>query len=327
MAQKKYQVFISSTYKDLLEERKKVQEILLMADCIPAGMEAFVAANDEQFEVIKKVIDLCDYYVLIIGNRYGSINQTTGLSYTEMEYYYAVSQNIPVLVFAIDENIKVSQDKKEKSAEVIEKLKLFREKAMKNRLASIWKNQGDLAGEVAIAIMKAKSDIVRSGWMRGSDFNPEEDLKKINKLQEENKRLSDENANLQQSIKELTTVNDNLEFDDEKLHIGYKSYLGGNSLYKDISLKDIFASVSIHLIDVSVTASGMEDYIAQAVGASSSSYMTDQTMAKRIYNQFIALNLMQTKWVDGKGLYIGLTKKGAKLRDELNLIKKKKKEK
>ena len=77
MAQKKYQVFISSTYKDLLEERKKVQEILLMADCIPAGMEAFVAANDEQFEVIKKVIDLCDYYVLIIGNRYGSINQTT----------------------------------------------------------------------------------------------------------------------------------------------------------------------------------------------------------------------------------------------------------
>ncbi len=200
-------------------------------------------------------------------------------------------------------------------------------KAMKNRLASIWKNQGDLAGEVAIAIMKAKSDIVRSGWMRGSDFNPEEDLKKINKLQEENKRLSDENANLQQSIKELTTVNDNLEFDDEKLHIGYKSYLGGNSLYKDISLKDIFASVSIHLIDVSVTASGMEDYIAQAVGASSSSYMTDQTMAKRIYNQFIALNLMQTKWVDGKGLYIGLTKKGAKLRDELNLFKKQKKEK
>lgn len=63
--EKKYQVFISSTYKDLIEERKKVLNILLMADCIPAGMEAFVATDLAQFEVIKKVIDLCDYYVLI----------------------------------------------------------------------------------------------------------------------------------------------------------------------------------------------------------------------------------------------------------------------
>jgi len=94
--EKKYQVFISSTYTDLIEERKEVQKILLMADCIPAGMEAFVATNDEQFEVIKKVIDLCDYYVLIIGGRYGSINSQTGLSYTEMEYDYAVSKEIPV---------------------------------------------------------------------------------------------------------------------------------------------------------------------------------------------------------------------------------------
>ena len=87
--EKKYQVFISSTYTDLIEERKKVLDILLMADCIPAGMEAFVATDAEQFEVIKKVIDLCDYYVLILGRRYGSINADTGISYTEMEYEYA----------------------------------------------------------------------------------------------------------------------------------------------------------------------------------------------------------------------------------------------
>ena len=67
MKDKKYQVYISSTYTDLIEERKKILEVLLMADCIPAGMEAFVATDNEQFEVIKKVIDLCDYYVLIIG--------------------------------------------------------------------------------------------------------------------------------------------------------------------------------------------------------------------------------------------------------------------
>ena len=40
MQNRKYQVFISSTYSDLVEERKKVLDVLLMADCIPAGMEA-----------------------------------------------------------------------------------------------------------------------------------------------------------------------------------------------------------------------------------------------------------------------------------------------
>lgn len=51
---KKYQIFISSTYMDLKEERRKILDVLLMADCIPAGMEAFVATDVEQFEVIKK---------------------------------------------------------------------------------------------------------------------------------------------------------------------------------------------------------------------------------------------------------------------------------
>lgn len=55
MNNKKYQVFISSTYADLAEERKKILDVLLMADCIPAGMEAFVAADTEQFEVIKRL--------------------------------------------------------------------------------------------------------------------------------------------------------------------------------------------------------------------------------------------------------------------------------
>lgn len=54
--ERKYQVFISSTYSDLVEERRKVLDVLLMADCIPEGMEAFVATDIEQFEVIKKLL-------------------------------------------------------------------------------------------------------------------------------------------------------------------------------------------------------------------------------------------------------------------------------
>lgn len=41
----KYQVFVSSTYVDLIEERKEITQAILEANCIPAGMELFPASN------------------------------------------------------------------------------------------------------------------------------------------------------------------------------------------------------------------------------------------------------------------------------------------
>src|SRR5262245_66397627 len=83
--EKRYQVFVSSTYADLKEERQRVLQALMELDCIPAGMELFPAADQEQFEFIKRVIDDCDYYLLIVGGRYGSVTPQ-GISYTEQEY-------------------------------------------------------------------------------------------------------------------------------------------------------------------------------------------------------------------------------------------------
>jgi len=66
---KKYQVFISSTFSDLVQERQATIRTVLDLGHIPSGMEIFPAADVEQFEYIKKVVDECDYYVLIIGAR------------------------------------------------------------------------------------------------------------------------------------------------------------------------------------------------------------------------------------------------------------------
>lgn len=86
---KKYQVFISSTYTDLIKERKEVTKALLEMDCIPSGMEMFQASDDSQWELIKRVISSCDYYIVIIAGRYGTIHPETKKSYTQMEYEYA----------------------------------------------------------------------------------------------------------------------------------------------------------------------------------------------------------------------------------------------
>jgi hypothetical protein len=58
--EKRYQVFVSSTFWDLEKERQEVMHALLELNCIPSGMELFPAANEDQWNLIKKVIDDCE---------------------------------------------------------------------------------------------------------------------------------------------------------------------------------------------------------------------------------------------------------------------------
>ncbi len=99
MTNKKYQIFISSTFDDLQDERRAALEAILITNNIPIGMESFVASSQEQFEHIKNCIESCDYYILIVGGRYGSQHPKLNLSYTELEFDYAKSLNKPILAF------------------------------------------------------------------------------------------------------------------------------------------------------------------------------------------------------------------------------------
>jgi hypothetical protein len=91
-----YSVFVSSTYEDLREERAEVQKALLKLHCLPIGMEIFGSADEETWEFIKRQVAECDYYVVVIADRYGS-TAADGLSYTEKEYDYAREITKPVL--------------------------------------------------------------------------------------------------------------------------------------------------------------------------------------------------------------------------------------
>ena len=121
---KKYQIFISSTYEDLKEERSKVVATILKANHFPIGMEMFSADNVEQWEQIKRTIDSSDYYVLIIKKRYGSLTKE-GISYTEKEFNYATQQKIPVLAFVISEEASIPNMDIEDNPDKMIKLKSF----------------------------------------------------------------------------------------------------------------------------------------------------------------------------------------------------------
>lgn len=166
---KKYTVFLSSTYDDLREERREVIHALLELDCIPCSMETFPADDDEQFEFIKSVIDECDYYVLIIAGRYGSIGKN-GKSFTEMEYRYAIKMEIPVLTFIHNDLNSISLEKSEKSELSRQKLEAFIKYASNGKMVKFWSGKEDLAGKVSRTMISAIKRHPSMGWIRGSFY-------------------------------------------------------------------------------------------------------------------------------------------------------------
>jgi hypothetical protein len=193
MAQKKYQVFISSTFKDLAEERQDTLKSVLDMGHIPSGMEIFPAVDIEQFEYIKKIIDECDYYVLIVGARYGSVDQA-GVSYTEKEYRYAASQKKTVLAFIHDDLGSIPTSKTDGDQLRQEKLASFRQEVAKSRLVQFWRAREDLKAKVIISLHKAISEYPAIGWMRANAAASEDLLSQINRLRLENEELRSKNT-------------------------------------------------------------------------------------------------------------------------------------
>lgn len=177
---KKYQVFISSTYEDLKEERAAVTQCLLDNNCIPVGMEQFPASNMSQMEYIEKMLDDCDYYILIIGGRYGSLDDD-GVGYTEKEYNYAQQKGIPVMAFVNLHPEKLPNEKCEHAN--IEKFKAFRDRVWNaKKLVKGYSDIGDLKANVVTAVNAAIREYPGIGWVRATDFVQEESLEMGNNV-------------------------------------------------------------------------------------------------------------------------------------------------
>lgn len=192
---KRYQVFISSTFADLEEERKGVMEAIIELDCFPAGMEMFPASNMEQFEYIKSVIDESDYYVIIVAGRYGSIADD-GMSYTEKEFDYATKQGIPILAFVKKDISDLPVNKSETDPEKKEKLEKFRKKVLEGRLAKFWDTSENLKYNLHSSLAREMKMNPRIGWIRADSSSDIQIYKTIENLKMDNKRLRDENERL-----------------------------------------------------------------------------------------------------------------------------------
>lgn len=210
---KRLQVFVSSTFSDLILERQSAVEAILTSGHIPAGMELFTSGDESQMEVIKQWIDESDVYLLILGGRYGSIEKNSNKSYTQLEYEYAISQSKPIFSCVITDNALEGKVKQSGSS-VIEthnpkQLKEFRDLAL-SKTVHFWEDEKDIkiaVGET-LSHVSRRDDLV--GWVR-----PHQEAN-MPALVDEIARLSKENSLLRSQLSNVDTNNDihGLSFSD-----------------------------------------------------------------------------------------------------------------
>ena len=247
--EKKYQVFVSSTYRDLTEERQEVIQALLELDCIPVGMELFPAADDDQWTLIKRLIDDCDYYILIVGGRYGSLNEK-GISYTQMEYEYALSKGIPIISFLHKnpENITVGKSEKEPTLKL--KLEGFK-KLVEQKMCKYWETATELGSQVSRSLVKLIKDKPRPGWTRADKATSEEATREIlelkNKLLELETELSSGKITNPEGIENLQQGDD--EFEIEYTYEFYRSGWNNKSDKVQLTWNEVYYILAPLMVD------------------------------------------------------------------------------
>lgn len=328
---KRYQVFISSTFADLQEERKEVMEAIINLNCFPAGMEMFPAADIEQFEYIKTIIDESDYYILVIAGRYGSLADD-GKSYTEKEYEYAKEKGIPVLVFVKKEIDNLPVNQTDNNPELKNKLIKFRENAMQNRLAKFWNEKMELKYHVNDSLSKAFKLTPKTGWVKADSIVDTKSLKILEEIRSENDILRKENSKLKKQLDTKKVITDIADIDDT-ITINYTCYnTFGGATYNNsltISWKILFGLIAPDFITASSISKAntiINRCMKRFKNSSASSFEINHDDFNTIKIQFDTLGLISSftaqATTGGYMEFMQLTKKGKELLREIRVIRK-----
>lgn len=328
---KRYQVFVSSTYTDLKEERQRVLQVLMEMDCIPAGMELFPAADEEQWQFIKKVIDDCDYYLLIIGGRYGSLTED-GISYTEKEFDYAIEKGIKVIALIHGDPNSISVEKSELDPKLRNQLEDFKRKVATGRLVKNWQKAEEIPGLVALSLSKTIKLYPATGWVRASNVPYESLLLEINELRKRNTELTASQSPIlpidPKSIEDIVNIDSQWKVSGSYNPSG--SPRGAKHRFEHvISWKELFLLISPYLLEtpndswIHLQISKDLLKLAKQYGSNAQIHAQDFNTIKIQLLAYGLISIAQFKTTDGgTALFWSLTEKGKSLMMKYRVIRK-----
>lgn len=145
-------VFVSSTSRDMKEQRAALRDVIEGLGMTYVGMEDFVPDEITPAEYIREQVDSCDLYIGIIGKRYGHVEPGSGMSMTEIEYHQAVAGGKPLRIFVMSDEAEVPDDFADSDPNLVAKLEAFKDRVLATHTCKFFTGLDDLREAVRQAL-------------------------------------------------------------------------------------------------------------------------------------------------------------------------------
>lgn len=163
MLDRRYQVFLTTSGKDMQPEREIVIQTLISMGFFTWGMESRSALGRAYS---RRQIEDCDYVLLLLGSQYGMLS-ASGIGYMHLEYIYTVTKQKPMIVFMHDQPDARAEALQEHSPEMLQKFKDFRQQLLKEvDHVVMYHNLRDLELLVRNNMPKLIAQHPSIGWVR-----------------------------------------------------------------------------------------------------------------------------------------------------------------
>lgn len=153
-----FTVFVSSTWIDLQHHRSAIKDVIIKRQLFFRGMEIF-GADPGRIPPASKIVNEvrnADVYVGVFGVRYGSVDQASGLSMTELEFREAERSKKPMLLYLLHPDAQVEAKHIESDPASAQKLAALKAYIQEKHTIHQFKNVDELAGQIYIDLGKVR---------------------------------------------------------------------------------------------------------------------------------------------------------------------------
>lgn len=311
----RYQVFISSAFRDLVDERRAVVSALLELNCNPVGSDLYSIPAGEDWSPIRHLIEDCDYCLVVLGSNYRSLD-LSALEAIEREYDFAVANGRPIMAFMRPED-RIEPDAEGGYTAHAARLQAFRDR-LEAGTCRMWTTPYELGGAISRGCAQLIQSSPSQGWVRGGHAKTPDDYDRLAHLTEQVSVLEKELADRRAA--ELHTA-DNLAQGDDLVELEY-SLRGEQAAFRiAASWSEVFVAVAMKAIELP-TLREIETELSTWIAEHANSFdvvLTEDSLQK-VMLQLFTLGLIETRWLQ-PGRVWGLTDRGRVLLGELRGLK------
>jgi tetratricopeptide (TPR) repeat protein len=145
-----FNVFVCSTFDDLVDERQGVLEAIRRVQQRHSAMEYFGARDARPIETCLEEVRASNVLIVVVGQKYGSLAPGLGISYSQAEYEEGFRLQKPCLAYIRDENVPILPKHAESDPGKLRLLRGWKQTLQSRHTVAGFEDRKRLADQVAI---------------------------------------------------------------------------------------------------------------------------------------------------------------------------------